>query len=324
MKLPKAVADVLPVAGVAALVIGVIALAIVSAPAFRSGNILAAVNAAHVVSRTNAERTDEGLRSLSRNAMLDAAAEMKAKDMAAKGYYAHVSPEGLTPMYWVERAGYKYLIIGENLVVNRTDADQVVDAFMGSSGHRANILRDDFTEIGVGVANGVYKGKDATFTVQIFAAPYPGTVASTPVASPSPVVKPKPPVQASLPKSQASTASVSQNVPRAAVAPLPLSVPRAASSTESNPDSLPRQVITLVQPLFAAVEPTPVVSSATGSTATFSAPSFSLNTSVPIELAGVSQLEADTLPASFGSTWTMEFRAFIESVILSGRGLFAR
>lgn len=133
----------------------------------------AAVLASDVVARTNEERARDGAPALARNRALDAAAQAKAEDMAAAGYYAHVSPDGVTPMDWADAAGYAYRILGENLVVNRKDADAVVDAFMGSDAHRANILRREFAEIGIGVATGTYRGAPATFTVQLFAAPAP-------------------------------------------------------------------------------------------------------------------------------------------------------
>ncbi len=324
MNLRAPVRESLPLIGTTALAACVIALAVASVPQLRSGDTSAAVSAAKVVSLTNAERTDEGLRTLERDALLDDAASMKAKDMAAKGYYAHVSPEGLTPMHWVEKAGYDYLIIGENLVVNRTDADQVVDAFMGSSGHRANILRKDFTEIGVGVANGIYKGKDATFTVQIFAAPYPQKTASTPAPKPAPAVKPSPPVKAPLPKPLPAVAVPAPSVPRTASSTPPLSTFQASTSLTSNPGSLPQQVITLVRLLLLPSEPVPSTSTSSASTTVFDAPSFSLNTAEPIELIAVSRLEADTLPIPLGSTWTMEVRSFVETFLLSARTLFAR
>ncbi|MDP2815761.1 MAG: CAP domain-containing protein, partial [Rectinemataceae bacterium] len=189
--------NLIPFAGLFVLIGGVVVLAVITAPLLESPQNPAAVSSAEVALLTNKERSEKDIPVLQRNSLLDQAAQMKAQDMAANGYYAHVSPDGLTPMHWVGKAGYKYLIIGENLVVNRTDAEQVVDAFMGSPGHRANILRTDFTEIGIGVANGVYKGKDATFTVQIFAAPYPQKevpkVAVKPVSAPTKTTEtPKP------------------------------------------------------------------------------------------------------------------------------------
>jgi hypothetical protein len=323
MEIRKHLDQALPFFGLALLLGGVTVLAIITEPLLDQARNVAAVNAAKVVTLTNAERTNDGIPQLQRNSLLDQAAQMKAQDMAAKGYYAHVSPDGVTPMYWVDRAGYKYLIIGENLVVNRTEAEQVVDAFMGSPGHKANILRKDFTEIGVGVANGVYKGKDATFTVQIFAAPYPRASNAIPESSKENVKQssstPKP-VSVPLP----AKTQVSPNVPRASSATTTLVARETAPATVANPDSIQEKVKEIIKPLLMPSIATTAPSTSTVSTSTFNVPSVSLDTSVPIELAGVSRLEAELLPVSIGSTWSMELRLFVETVLLGARGLFVR
>ncbi len=196
------VSRVLPALGIVVILLAVSA-AVVTAPGLPAGSLPAAVLPGAVVSLTNTARAQEGVALLTRNSKLDQAAQMKAEDMAKKGYYAHVAPDGTTPMHWVEKAGYSYLMVGENLVVNRDSAREVVEAFMGSSGHRANILRSDFTEIGVGVAEGTYKNKDATFIVQIFAKPrVEATKSSKVVVQATPVAKVAAPatVQAKLAK----------------------------------------------------------------------------------------------------------------------------
>jgi len=91
--------------------------------------------------------------------------------MASKGYFAHYSPSGLSPWYWFTKAGYSYKKAGENLAVNFKDSDDVVRAWMNSPTHKANIVKEGYTEIGIGIAEGVYQGKKATFVVQLFAAP---------------------------------------------------------------------------------------------------------------------------------------------------------
>lgn len=315
MNVPDTIQKGLPAAGLVALVVGVLVLAVVTAPRLESPQNQAAVNASEVAILTNKERTQKDIPVLQRNALLDQAAEMKAKDMAANGYYAHVSPDGVTPMHWVEKAGYKYLIIGENLVVNRTDAEQVVDAFMGSPGHRTNILRTDFTEIGVGVANGTYKGKDATFAVQIFAAPYPTQavpkkevekVAVKPVSTPAKVEPaPKAATTVSVPRTQATTATTTKTAPTTR--------PSAA---------LEKEVVRLISPIVSSIQNASTSSATTTATTTLERPSFLLDTTAPIELAGVSQLESQTLPVPIGSSWTMELRLFVSSVYEKTRGLF--
>lgn len=282
--------------------LGLIVLVSVAVSAFlsippRAGDQAAAVSTAEVVALTNTEREEKGIVTLKRNALLDAAAQMKAEDMAAKGYYAHVSPEGVTPMYFVESVGYRYLAIGENLVVNRTEASQVIDAFMGSPGHRANILRKDFTEIGVGVAKGTYKGKDAVFTVQIFGTPKAAAVA-TPKLAPTQETK--------------------------TVAPV---VKAAPTPTKPATTGIVRDVQKLVEPLAPLVATT--TATTTASTTTSIATSteyvptvFSIESVSPIELAGVSRLETRTTPVPVGSNWTARFQELVNQIVLSARSLF--
>ena len=136
---------------------------------------------------TNADRAAAGLAPLSENTLLDKAAQMKAEDMATRGYYSHTTPEGYQPFHWFDVVGYTYLNVGENLhVIYSGDENTINNAWMGSPGHRANILLPQFTEIGVGVAEGTYRGVPATFAVQLFATPLPPT---------------PPPVQATVPVS---------------------------------------------------------------------------------------------------------------------------
>ena len=96
---------------------------------------------------------------------------MKARDMAEKGYFAHTSPDGKNPWYWLEQAGYKYQYAGENLAVNFNDSKDVTEAWMQSPTHRANIVKNKYTEVGTGVATGIYEGRKAVFAVQLYANP---------------------------------------------------------------------------------------------------------------------------------------------------------
>jgi uncharacterized protein YkwD len=134
---------------------------------------VAAVVPARVVALANAERQASALLPLAANPVLAAAAQAKAEDMAAREYFAHQSPEGWEPWVWLERAGYAYLSAGENLAVNFYQSQTVVEAWLASPRHRDNILRPDFTEMGLGVATGRYRGAPAVFIVQYLAAPAP-------------------------------------------------------------------------------------------------------------------------------------------------------
>lgn len=123
---------------------------------------------ATIVNLTNTERNGDNLTSLTRSDILDRAATLKAEDMAKNSYFAHYSPDGVSPWYWFDTVSYDYLHAGENLAVHFTDSDAVVDAWMESPTHRANIMNSDYEEIGVGSAKGIYNGHDTIFVVQLF------------------------------------------------------------------------------------------------------------------------------------------------------------
>jgi hypothetical protein len=120
---------------------------------------------------TNQERKALSLPALAVSPLLNVAAQAKANDMAANSYFAHVSPDGKTPWYWIEQAGYHYRYAGENLAVNFTDSQDVTHAWMNSPTHRANIVKASYTQIGTGVAQGTYQGTPTIFVAQDFGDP---------------------------------------------------------------------------------------------------------------------------------------------------------
>ncbi|MFA6386236.1 MAG: CAP domain-containing protein [Candidatus Paceibacterota bacterium] len=134
---------------------------------------MAAVLPAILANLTNEERQTQKLNTLAVNPTLNKAAEMKANDMATYGYFAHTSPEGKTPWYWLAKAGYEYQYAGENLAVNFTDSQDVTNAWMASPTHKANIVKGNYTEMGTGVANGMYEGRETVFVAQVYANPMP-------------------------------------------------------------------------------------------------------------------------------------------------------
>ena len=132
-----------------------------------------------LVDETNQNRVANGLPDLQVSPLLQAAAQEKANDEATKGYFAHTSPQGLTPWYWFQQVGYNFDYAGENLAVNFSDSQDVTNAWMNSPEHRANILSTDFTQIGIATAQGIYDGEPTTFVVEEFGTPAP---AAAPVA----------------------------------------------------------------------------------------------------------------------------------------------
>ena len=143
-------------------------------------DFLAAIFPASIIAFTNEERASYSLTTLTPNATLEKAAQRKAEDMAAKGYFAHVSPNGKEPWDWLKEERYDYQFAGENLAVNFFDSSAVVHAWMDSPSHKANIVKPVYAEIGIGVAQGTYEGRQTTFVVQFFGTPRASAVAVTP------------------------------------------------------------------------------------------------------------------------------------------------
>lgn len=132
----------------------------------------ATISARDVITLTNKERIREGLAALGENTVLDQAALYKAKDILKRKYFAHVAPDGETMSMIATREGYSYLVVGENLALGDfSTAASLVDAWMKSPGHRANILNGSYREIGVAVAQGIYEGQLSIVSVQVFATP---------------------------------------------------------------------------------------------------------------------------------------------------------
>ena len=93
---------------------------------FKKEGFLAAVLPAFIVSLTNEVRAEGNLGSLKTSPLLSSAAQKKADDMAKRGYFSHVSPEGNPPWYWLDAVGYNYSYAGENLAVNFTDSKELL------------------------------------------------------------------------------------------------------------------------------------------------------------------------------------------------------
>src|SRR3989344_2881588 len=138
---------------------------------FDKTKFLAAVLPGVLTSLTNDARAENNLPALTENSLLDEAARLKAEDMAARGYFAHTSPDGKSPWYWFNQVNYRYSLAGENLAVNFFESEDVARAWMNSPTHRANIVKKDYTEIGIGVANGIFEGRNTVFVAQLFGKP---------------------------------------------------------------------------------------------------------------------------------------------------------
>jgi hypothetical protein len=102
---------------------------------------------------TNAQRSANGVGGLSLNDKLDAAAQAKADDMAARNYWSHYTPEGNPPWVFVSAQGYSYQKLGENLAAGFSDEQSAINGWMASPPHRENLLDPAFSNVGFGFAN---------------------------------------------------------------------------------------------------------------------------------------------------------------------------
>ncbi|MET9257505.1 CAP domain-containing protein [Streptomyces sp. NPDC003717] len=120
---------------------------------------------AEVAELTNRARRRAGLPPLAPDPRLAAAAQAHSADMVARDFYAHTDPDGGRPWDRAAAAGAARRTIGENIACGQRSAADVVEGWLNSPGHRANILGRDFTHLGVGLAGG---GRAGTYWTQLF------------------------------------------------------------------------------------------------------------------------------------------------------------
>ncbi|WP_369716905.1 CAP domain-containing protein [Leptotrichia sp. HSP-536] len=121
-----------------------------------------------VVRLVNIERRKRGIASLSVSNELSKATAIRADEISRK--YSHTRPDGSSYLTVLKTAGYMHSYVGENIAAGQKSPEEVMNAWMNSSGHRANILNPNYTEMGVGftyATNSIY----GTYWVQLFGRP---------------------------------------------------------------------------------------------------------------------------------------------------------
>ena len=126
------------------------------------------IQAEEVLKLVNSERQKAGLKPLTLSTKLTSIANTKAQDMADKNYFSHQSPTYGSPFDMLHTFGVSYSSAGENIAAGQKTSEQVMNDWMHSSGHRANILNKDYTQLGVGYTIG---GQYGTEWVQLFIKP---------------------------------------------------------------------------------------------------------------------------------------------------------
>jgi uncharacterized YkwD family protein len=104
-----------------------------------------------VIALVNQERAAAGLSPLAESSALNKVATAKSQDMADHNYFSHTSPTYGSPFEMLGQFGISYRSAGENIAMGQSTPEQVMDDWMNSSGHRANILNSSYTQIGVGI-----------------------------------------------------------------------------------------------------------------------------------------------------------------------------
>jgi len=135
------------------------------------------ITAEELLNETNAQRLKYDLPPLKLNTELMQAAQAKAEDVFAKNYWAHYAPDGTSPWYFFQQAGYHYLSAGENLAKDFTDSQSVVLAWMNSPTHRDNILKSEYEDIGFAIVEGHLQNQPTVLVVQLFGKPESSTLA---------------------------------------------------------------------------------------------------------------------------------------------------
>jgi len=121
-----------------------------------------------VLELTNIERARVGLPALTVDAQLNEAAQFHSDDQARRNTLTHHGPNGESPGDRIEATGYRFRMWAENAAMGYRTAETVMRGWMNSSGHRANILRANVSDIGLGLA---YTPSGTPYWTQVFAEP---------------------------------------------------------------------------------------------------------------------------------------------------------
>lgn len=152
---------------------------------------VAAEQSRQIISLTNQFRTSLDLPTLKENTKLNQAAYAKVSDMFLNQYFAHTSPENKNLDSFLKQTGYIYSVSGENLGMGFSDSQELMTAWKNSPTHYANLVDEDFQEIGVSMAEDIFKDGNTVFTAQYFGRPQTPVIM---ISKAKPVVVNKPSV----------------------------------------------------------------------------------------------------------------------------------
>ena len=131
---------------------------------------LAEINSQTIVNLTNEERQKAGAKPLIINQSLNEAAYQKGRAIFTYQLFQHNFSDRKFSS-WIKDAGYNYNYVGENLAIDFATNEGIVTAWLKSPSHRKNLLNENFSDIGVAVLEGSFRGQNTTLVVQIFGSP---------------------------------------------------------------------------------------------------------------------------------------------------------
>lgn len=125
-----------------------------------------------VIDLTNIERQKVGLNPLRESSALSYAAYLRAKEILQFQDFSHeATSSGQDYLYVSKVVGYNFQVLGENLGIRHKDPNELIKAWLSSPGHKENLLKPDYDEIGVAVLNGEFYGENSNVIVQMFGKP---------------------------------------------------------------------------------------------------------------------------------------------------------
>jgi uncharacterized protein YkwD len=140
----------------------------ISAPVHEPVQLAAALTqksvSQEILKLTNAERAKVGLKPLKLQAQLSQAAQQHAVNMVRTGIFEHVI-QGIGPAARVTATGYRWRAVAENIAYGQTSASRVMQTWIQSPGHKANILGNGYTDLGIGLA---LNASGRPYWVQVF------------------------------------------------------------------------------------------------------------------------------------------------------------
>lgn len=237
------------------------------AEAFLTPDVLARQNE-RIFALVNGVREKNGLKPLESVAKLANSSQARASDMLTGQYFSHQGPDGHNLKYFLSASGYDYSKAGENLAMGFTDAQDVVDAWVKSPTHYANLIDGEFTETGMGLVSGDYQGVPTVFVAEHFGLPYVQDsklqmAGSTDTDTKTPPATTKPVASKPVPKpAPATTATKPAEV-------------ATATKPVTKPASTPSEVLSLPKDVATSSAPTTVTPS--GSEATSPAPATAMS-----------------------------------------------